>query len=202
MAKKASVRFTFPLTKVIYLSVVKPDTEYNSEGTYQVSLVYPLKTAQALKAQIENLSPEFAGLVNFRENDDGTASFKVKQNRVLRWVDKKTGEKHENIMTPTILNKDNTPYDAEANGEPWGGTTAEVAAVIETQAGARGKGTILAMRLRGVRIHDLVKGGGSGDPMFGAPVDSPFDSPDESEDLPFDGGVPVADSEDDDDAPI
>ena len=102
-------------------------------------------------------------------------------------------------MAPTLLNKDNTPYDAEANGEPWGGTTAEVAVVVETQAGARGKGTILALRLRGIRIHELVKGGGDGDPMFGAPVGGAF-ADEEEDDLPFEGGNRVA--EDDEDAPI
>ncbi|AUX83663.1 hypothetical protein FDJ32_gp34 [Pseudomonas phage NV1] len=198
MSKKASFRFTFPKTKLIFISVVKPDTEYNAEGTYQVSLVYSKDEAEALKAKIEKLDPSFAGLCNYRENDDGTAQFKVKQNRFVRWVDKKTNERQEQIMTPTILNADNTPYEGS---EPWGGTIGEVGVVVETQAGANRRGTILALRLRGLRIHELVTGGagaGDGDPMFGGPVANAKADEDDL-DLPFD----VADADvNDDDAPI
>ena len=195
--KKASFRFNFPKTKLIYISVMKPDTEYNAEGTYQLSLVYPKDEAEAIKAKIEKLDSSFAGLCNYRENDDGTCSFKVKQNRFVRWIDRKTNERQEQIMQPTVLNADNTPYEGS---EPWGGTIGEVGAVIETQAGANRRGTILAMRLRGVRIHELVTGGagaGDGDPLFGGPVANAR-AETEDLDLPFDVETP----DNDDDAPI
>lgn len=196
MSKKASVRFTFPTTKIIYVSVVKPDTEYDAEGVYQLSLVYSREEAEAIKARIEKLDPTFAGLCNFREHDDGTCSFKVKQKRFVRWVDKKTQERQQIEMKPTLLNADNTPYEGT---EPWGGTIADVAVVVETQAGANRRGTILALRLRGVRIQELVTGGagaGDGDPLFGAPVAN--ERADEPElDLPFD-----TEGDDDDNAPI
>lgn len=197
MSKKASVRFTFPKTKCIFISVVKPDTEYDAEGVYQMSLVYEKTEAESLKARIEKLDPTFAGLCNYRENDDGTCSFKVKQKRFVRWVDKKTNERQEIIMSPTLLNADNTPYEGT---EPWGGTIAEAAVVVETQAGANRRGTILALRLRGMRIHELVTGGagaGDGDPMFGGPVANARAEAEEL-DLPFDTETDA----DGDDAPI
>lgn len=196
MSKKASFRFNFPVAKNIYISVVKPDTEYDEEGIYQTNLVYDKKTADALKAKIEALDPSFAGLCNYREHDDGSCSFKVKQKRFIRWVDKKTGDRMEQEMKPVILNKDNTKYEGT---EPWGGTVAEVGCVVETQPGAKRKGIILALRLRGMRIHELVTGGAGGDadPLFGGPVGEEAEEA-AALDLPFD----MDNSEEDDDAPI
>ena len=194
-SKKASVRFNFPATKAIFINVIKPDTEYDAEGCYQISLVYDLKQAQKLKAQIENLDPSFAGLCNYRENDDGTASFKIKQKRFVRWVDRKSGERQEIEMKPVVINADNTAY---TGSEPWGGSIVEVGVVAETQAGANRKGIILALRLRGVRIHELVVGSaaGDGDPLFGGPVNTVME---EANDDPF---TVEEDDMEDDNAPI
>lgn len=194
-SKKASVRFNFPATKAIFINVIKPDTEYDAEGCYQISLVYDLQQAKKLKAQIEALDPSFDSLCKFRENEDGTATFKVKQKRFVRWVDRKTGDRQEIEMKPVVINADNTAY---TGSEPWGGSVVEVGAVVETQAGANRKGIILALRLRGVRIHELVEGSAAGtdDPLFGGPVNTVME---ETNDDPF---TAYEDDVDDENAPI
>lgn len=195
--KKPSVRFSFPATKNIFISVTKTDDTFGPE-VYQTTLVYEKDEADKLKAKIEALDPSFVGLVQYKENEDGTCQFKVKQKRYVSWIDKNK-DRQEIEIKPTVLNKDNTPY---TGSEPWGGTIAEVGVVVETQAGAQKKGTILALRLRGFRIHDLVTGGageGDGDPMFGGAVAATTkDKPEvvDGDDLPFD----VDDN--DDNAPI
>lgn len=198
MSKKVSVKFTFPVTKNIFLSVTKPDDTFGAD-VYQTTLVYDKDVMEQLKAKIEGLDPSFKGLFKYKENDDGTAQVKLKQNKFIRWKDRVTGQMNEQEMKVTILNKDNTLYEGT---EPWGGTIAEAGVVVETQAGAQKKGIILALRLRGLRIHELVTGGagaGDGDPLFGgATATAPRPEQDvfEDEDLPFDV------DENDDDAPI
>lgn len=193
MSNKVSVRFSFPATKCSFIYIVQPDTEFDDNGVYQMTLNYDKETAEELKAKIEKLDPRLKGLIDYHERDDGTCSFRVKQKRVISWTDR-AGERQEAIMKPTILNKDNTPFEGTQN--PWGGTIAEVGVVVETQKGARGKGIIAALRLRGVRIHELVQGGAEGDdgdPLFGgtvahAPVDKeefPFDVDDNDDDMPI-----------------
>lgn len=197
MSKKASVRFNFPATKNVFLSVLKPDDAFGNE-VYQTTLIYDKDTAEKLRQQIEGLDASFKGLCKYKERDDGTCEFKVKQNRFIRWIDR-ANERQEIEMKPKVLNLDNTEYTGT---EPWGGTIAEVGAVVETQAGAQKRGTILALRLRGIRIHELVTGGageGDGDPMFGGAVAaSPKGESSEvqTDDLPFDV------EPEDDDCPI
>lgn len=198
MSKKASFKFNFPATKNIFLSVTKPDDTFG-DAVYQTTLVYEKSVAEGLKAKIEALDPSFKGLCNFKENEDGTCQFKLKQKQMVRWRDRVTGQNQEQEMKVTVLNKDNTLYEGQ---EPWGGTIAEAGAVIETQAGAQKRGTILALRLRGIRIHELTIGGagaGDGDPLFGGAVAAtpPKDNgPQVDDDLPFDM------DDNDDDAPI
>lgn len=195
MAKAKSYRFNFPATKLNYINAVKPDTEFNPDGNYQVTLVYPLAVCRDLKEKVEKLDPRFAGLFNFKDNGDGTGQFKVQQKRVIRW--KAADGPKEVIMKPTILNADNSKYD-ESQGDPWGGTIGEIGAVIETQLGAQRRGTILGLRLRGIRIHELVLGGDS-DPLFGGGIQEGGDG--EADDLPFDTDT-TSSGFDDDEAPI
>ena len=195
MSSKVSVRFSFPKTKCSFIYIVQPDTEYDDNGVYQMTLNYDKETADALKAKIEKLDPRLKGLIDYHERDDGSCSFRVKQKRIISWTGK-DGTRQEAEMKPTVLNADNTPFDGTQN--PWGGTVAEVGVLVETQKGARGKGTIAALRLRGVRIHELVAGGaegGDGDPLFGGAVANPrVEAEDDEFNPPFDM--------DDDDSPI
>lgn len=191
MARK-SHNFIFPVTKCNYIYVVTPDTQYNDEGVWQVSMVYTKDQAEELKRKVEALDDSFKGLFKYTEKDDGTCVIQAKQKKVLRW--KKAGEQQEVIMTPRVMTKDNKLFEGKTN--PWGGTVAEVGVVVETQAGANKKGTILCLRLRGFRIHELVSGGDS-DPMFGGAVaDDKEEVVVETDDLPFDVDG------DDDDCPI
>lgn len=197
---KASVQFNFPATKNIFISAVTPDTEYNPDGTYHTTLVYPLKQAQAIQKQLEALHSDFAGKITLKEGPDGTGQFKVAQKKVIRWV--VAGDQKEQVFKPLMINADNTKYDEEANGEPWGGTIAEVAATIETQAGARGKGVIVAMRFRGMRIHELVKGNqGGAEGLFGAPLVVEHEETGDDT-LPWEDTNAVAVDDEDDNCPI
>ena len=194
MSNKVSQRFSFPATKCSFIYIVQPDTEFDEAGVYQMTLNYDKDTAEKLKASIEKLDPRLKGLIDYHERDDGTCSFRVKQKRIISWIGK-DGARQEAEMKPVILNKDNTPFEGTQN--PWGGTVAEVGVLVETQKGARGKGTIAALRLRGVRIHELVTGGaegGDGDPLFGGAVSAQAKEIFDEEDLPFDT--------DDEDCPI
>lgn len=196
MSNKVSARFSFPATSCSFIYIVQPDTEFDENGVYQMTLNYDKETAEALKAKIEKLDPRLKGLIDYYEKDDGTCSFRVKQKRIISWTGK-DGERQEAEMKPVILNKDNTPFEGTQN--PWGGTIAEVGVLVETQRGARGKGTIAALRLRGVRIHELVKGGaegGDGDPLFGGAVANQAKELFDDEELPFDLDV------NEDDCPI
>ncbi len=193
MSNKVSVRFNFPVTKASYIYIVTPDTEYDEGGVYQLTLTYTKDEAEKIKADIEKRDPRLKGLIEFNERDDGSCTFKVKQKRFLRWVDK-AGEPQTAEMKPTILNADNTKFEGTQN--PWGGTVVEVGALVETQKGARGKGIIAALRLRGVRIHELVQGGaaeGDDDPLFGGAVKATPVEKEAFDDLPFD----VEDNDDD-----
>jgi hypothetical protein len=181
--KKVSVRFNFPATKNIYLSVLEPDDTFGDQ-VFQTTLVYDKDKGDELVEQIEKLDPRLKGLVSYKEMDDGQVSFKVKQKKFVTWIDK-NGERQTQEMSPRVLNLDNTDYEGK---EPWGGTIAEVGCLIETQKGARGKGIIAALRLRGIRIHELVTGGaqeGDGDPLFGAPVARPRVEEETADEIPF-----------------
>lgn len=198
MSSKVSARFSFPKTNCSYIYIVQPDTEFDESGVYQMTLNYDKETADKLKTDIEKLDPRLKGLIEYHERDDGTCSFRVKQKRVISWMDKKTGERKEAIMTPTILDAQSNPLKLDKN--PWGGTIAEAGVLVETQKGARGKGIIAALRLRGVRIHELVSGGaeaGDGDPLFGGGVANAAKEIFDEDDIPFD-----TDDGMDDEAPI
>lgn len=196
MSTKVSARFNFPVTKASFIYIVTPDTEYDEGGVYQLTLNYTKDEAEKIKSDIEKLDGRLKGLIEYSERDDGSCTFKVKQKRHLSWIDR-AGERQTAEMHPTLLNKDNTKFEGTQN--PWGGTVCEVGCVVETQRGARGKGTIAALRLRGVRIHELVQGGaaeGDDDPLFGGAVKAPKVEQEVFDDLPFDVDV------NDDDLPI
>ncbi|AAL85540.1 ORF.31 [Pseudomonas phage PaP3] len=173
MSKKVSQRFTFPVAKLIFPYIVTPDTEYGE--VYQVTICIPTKEqADELVAKMESKDARLKGTIKYTERD-GEFLFKVKQKKHVDWM--QDGERKSAVMKPIVLTSDNKPYDGP---NPWGGSTGEVGILIETQKGARGKGTITALRLRGVRLHEIVSGGdGEDDPLFGGGFTEEEDKPED-----------------------
>jgi hypothetical protein len=172
-AKKLRVPHQTPVLRLDYIRVVTPDTKYGAP-TYQLSV-----TADAsYVAELEALHPSFKGLIPFKEKDDGSVTLKVKQRRYITWFDDK-GNKQEKESAPVLLNHDNTPYTGV---DPWGGTTGEVAMFLEPTSGPSGDS--IALRLKGVRFHDIVLGGGGGDgdPLFGPATPTNGGAVDDTED--------------------
>lgn len=187
MSKKTynSYRFTLPVATLNFLHVVKPDTKYGPP-VYQLTAEFDEAEGLALVAKMEALDSRFKGLIKFTKRD-GKVQLKIKQRRYITWFDKKTGKKEEKESIPVLVNADNTPYTGD---EPWGGTTGEVGLTVDVSKDNNGNATT-ALRLKGVRFHDIKVGGGSNDdPLFGGAVAGAAAGQDEE---------PEVDSQDDDD---
>lgn len=182
-AKKIRIPYQTSVGRIDYSHVVVPDTKFGAP-VYHVTFSLDPTEGKAMLAELEAKHPSFKGLIPYQVKDDGRYSFKVKQRKYIQWFDK--GVKQEKELLPTLLNKDNTPYEG---AEPWGGSTGEVAMYLEPTKGPQGES--VALRLKGVRFHDVVlgSGGGAADPMFGpAPVSGAAASEEETDfddDIPF-----------------
>ena len=161
-SKKISARFQTQIGELNFIHAVKPDLKYGP--TYQVTHNLPEAEGLAQVARMEALNPAFKGKIPFK-NTDGQVSFKVKQKRYISWFDK-DGKKQERESIPTLLNKDNSPFTGTEN--PWGGTTGEVAMTVDLTKDQQGNPTV-ALRLVGIRFHEIKVGGAGGDsdPLFG-----------------------------------
>lgn len=159
MAQKDSYRFTSPVGILNYIRINKPDTKFGPP-TYCVTLVLPPDEAKAMVKAMEALDERYVGKIPFKKEDGGIA-FKIKQKQYLSWIDKKTHKKVDHEMTVNLLNKDNSPYTGP---DPWGGTTGEVAMTVDVTKSPQGA-MMVALRLRGIRFHDIVEGD-DGDPLF------------------------------------
>lgn len=160
-SKKISVRFQFPVTELNFIHAVKPDLKYGP--TYQVTPTYDVETGKKIIKQLESLNPAFVGLIPSKETDQAI-TFKSKQKRYINWYDKE-GKKQERESIPVLLNADNSPFTGTEN--PWGGTTGEVAVTVDLTKDQTGTPTV-ALRLVGIRFHEVKVGsGGNDDPLFG-----------------------------------
>lgn len=186
-SKKISVRFQFPVTELNFIHAVKPDLKFGP--TYQVTPTYSLEQGKALIKTLESLNPAFVGLIPGKVGAD-SVTFKAKQKRYITWFDKE-GKKQERESVPVLLNADNTPFTGKEN--PWGGTTGEVAVTVDLTKDQSGNACV-ALRLVGIRFHDVKIGsGGNDDPLFGG-----NSKPAEDDDNPLDLEATVADTFDDD----
>lgn len=159
--KKPRIPYQTPVARLDYNHLVTPDTKFGPP-VFQTNAVFDATEGKRILAEMEGLHPSFKGLIPYTVKDDGSYSFKIKQRKYIQWFDK-DGKKQEKELSPTLLNSDNTPY---TGAEPWGGTTGEVALYLEPTKGPKGES--IALRLKGVRFHDVVLGGaGDGDPLFG-----------------------------------
>lgn len=184
--KKLKIPYQTNVGRIDYSHVLVPDTKFGAP-VYHLTLSFDPTEGKALLADMESKHPSFKNLIPHRVLDDGRYSFKIKQRKYITWYDAK-GVKQEKEVSPTLLNKDNTAY---TGAEPWGGTTGEVALYLEPTKGPQGES--IALRLKGVRFHDVVlgSGGGAGDPLFGPAATVPTGVAAEGDD-DFDDDVPFA----------
>lgn len=190
-SKRTSVRFQFPCTTLNFNHVVQPDMKYGP--VYQTTPTFSAEEGKALIAKMEKLNPAFVGKIPFSEKD-GQVSFKVKQKKYITWFDKKTGKKQEKEIIPVLLDKDNKELKLENN--PWGGSTGEVGLTVDLTKDNNGN-PVVALRLVGIRFHELKEGGESNsDPLFGGgksgdPADIDDDDADDKPDYDkFDDDIP------------
>lgn len=161
MAKKLRIAYQSPVGRLDYNHLITPDTKFGPP-VYHTTLSFDAAEGKRVLEDLESKHPSFKGLIPYTIKDDGSYSFKIKQRRYIQWFNK-DGQKQEKELLPTLLNSDNTVY---TGSEPWGGTTGEVAFYLEPTKGPKGES--IALRLKGVRFHDVVLGGAStGDPLFG-----------------------------------
>ena len=169
MAKSNKVEMITPLGQLKWINLVKPDDHYDADNPkYQASLVLDVTEGRAFIQKIEGVFPQFKGKVPSKRDDQDNFIFKFTQKKFIRW--KKDGEDKEFVFVPKLLLKTDDGQIEYEGSEPWSGSTGEVAIVLEETKGSRG--TSLAMRLKGVRFHDVVIGTGDGaassrDPLFG-----------------------------------
>lgn len=197
-SKKISARFQSNVGELNFIHAVKPDLKYGP--TYQVTQNFSIEEGKQQVARMEALNPAFKGKIPFKQTDEGI-SFKIKQKRYISWFDK-DGKKQERESIPTLLNKDNSPFTGTEN--PWGGTTGEVAMTVDLTKDQQGNPTV-ALRLVGIRFHDVKVGGAGGDsdPLFGGGKRDPDADPVEGDDPTDESTFANASDDDfDDDIPF
>lgn len=185
-AKKPFLKYTTPVANFNYIHAVTPDTKFGPP-TFSVTVQLNAEDGAKMVADVEKLMPKFTGQVPYKVNDAGQYEFKIKQKKFIEWF--VNGEKQTKEATPVLLNSDNTPYTGT---EPWSGSTGEVALIVDETRKPNGE-AMMALRLKGIRFHEIVTGTGSGggDPLFGngspaaLPVDDGGDTEEEDDDAPF-----------------
>ncbi len=173
----------------IYPHLSHPDTKFDPDGHYKVSLRLSGESAEALMGIIETARNEAVAALkaaakasgNLKEikKYDKMADLPIKP--VLNEAGEETGEfdfsfkmrakgkrktGEEYTQKPVVVDAANKPLAEEV----WGGSTIQVnAAVAPFFVPALGVG--VSMRLRGVRVLELRTGGSSAESMFGDPTD-------------------------------
>lgn len=198
----------------VFPKLNEPDTKFNPEGDYKVTLRLDAEEGAKLLAKLEELRNEASHALQaaamgagqkatvkkmqkeadlpVREevDDEGNETGNLLFNFKMRASGKrKNGKVYE--QAPVIVDAKNKPLSEDV----WGGSKIEVNAAI-TPFYVPALGTGVALKLRGVRVLDLVTGGGNRDPeaMFGAAVDG-YEGGEEKSD----GGAKADTADDDDD---
>ena len=147
--------------KAIYPHLNKPDTRFQKEGVYKVTLeLSPLNAKNLLKhiddgiklATKDSKSNKTAQLpYKTDENGNMQFNFKCKASGVS-----KTGQNWE--QKPKVFDSKGTPISKDIL--VWGGTTMKVAyEIIPYSNNMLGSG--VSLRLKAVQVHELVSGGGA-----------------------------------------
>lgn len=197
--KKKAERFVSPKGTASYPYLTKPDTKYNSDGEYKVSLLtagddaskviafltekHEAAVAQAKKENAGKRVKE--GELPFIENDDGTVTFKFK---LKAKVTPKKGDPFE--QKPALFDAKGKPL----TGEPkvGGGSTIKVCYEIvpyyTTLAGAG-----VSLRMKAVQLIELKEYSGGGNAKsYGFGEEEGFEADEDDNDPPFDADEPTA----------
>ena len=153
--------------KAIYPHLNKPDTRFQKEGVYKVTLeLSPVNAKNLLKhiddgiklATKDSKSNKTAQLpYKTDENGNMQFNFKCKASGVS-----KTGQNLE--QKPKLFDSKGTPISKDIL--VWGGTTMKVAyEIIPYSNNMLGSG--VSLRLKAVQVHDLVSGGGASADSYG-----------------------------------
>ena len=153
--------------KAIYTHLNKPDTRFQKEGVYKVTLdLSPVNAKNLLKhiddgiklATTDSKSNKTAQLpYKTDENGNMQFNFKCKASGVS-----KTGQNWE--QKPKVFDSKGTPISKDIL--VWGGTTMKVAyEIIPYSNNMLGSG--VSLRLKAVQVHELVSGGGASADSYG-----------------------------------
>ena len=153
--------------KAIYPHLNKPDTRFQKEGVYKVTLeLSPVNAKNLLKhiddgiklATKDSKSNKTAQLpYKTDENGNMQFNFKCKASGVS-----KTGQNWE--QKPKVFDCKGTPISKDIL--VWGGTTMKVAyEIIPYSNNMLGSG--VSLRLKAVQVHELVSGGGASADSYG-----------------------------------
>ena len=153
--------------KAIYPHLNKPDTRFQKEGVYKVTLeLSPVNAKNLLKhiddgiklATKDSKSNKTAQLpYKTDENGNMQFNFKCKASGVS-----KTGQNWE--QKPKVFDSKGTPISKDIL--VWGGTTMKVAyEIIPYSNNMVGSGVSLS--LKAVQVHELVSGGGASADSYG-----------------------------------
>ena len=153
--------------KAIYPHLNKPDTRFQKEGVYKVTLeLSPVNAKNLLKhiddgiklATKDSKSNKTAQLpYKTDENGNMQFNFKCKASGVS-----KTGQNWE--QKPKVFDSKGTPISKDIL--VWGGTTMKVAyEIIPYSNNMLGSG--VSLRLKAVQVHELVSGGGASADSYG-----------------------------------
>lgn len=160
MAKSDKFIFTFPVAEFGYAHLRTPDTKFNADGgDYKLDFFLDPEAAREAVAQIE---ADPRAVVKGKKSKvkatkvDGTIKFRSKQKAVVR---NKAGEQFD--VKPRlfyIVDGQTVPYP-EDKPAPYAGSRGEVEVEIVPFEGFGGG---LSLRLRAVRLHEIVEGASTG----------------------------------------
>ncbi len=154
--------------KAIYPHLNKPDTRFQKEGVYKVTLeLTPDNSKSLIKniddglkvAQKDSKSNKTASLPYKTDEETGNLQFNFKCKASGQT---KTGQTWE--QKPKVFDSKGTPISKDIL--VWGGTTMKVAyEIIPYSNNMLGSG--VSLRLKAVQVHDLVSGGGASADSYG-----------------------------------
>ena len=181
--KKKAERFVSPKGTASYPYLTKPDTKFNPDGEYKVSLIVASDAASKVidflteqhNAAVAKAKKESAGKrvkegdLPFIENDDGTVTFKFK---LKAKVTPKNGAPFE--QKPVLFDAKGKPLVGEL--KVGGGSTIKVSyEVVPYYTAIAGAG--ISLRLKAVQIIELKEySGGSTADSYGFDEEEGFEA--------------------------
>ena len=175
MATKYSVT---PIGKLVYPYLIEPDTEFDAGGVYHTDLELSIPEAEELVEAIADAQSKMRDEVQSRDAKkrtpkDGPMPYTVNQENMtvkFRFKLKATGKRKDGLefeQKPVLK----APDGSDLNIRPSNGSLAKIAyEIVPFYNPALGCG--VQLRLRGVKVTQLVEYAKSGDDMFGADDDT------------------------------